>query len=355
MDATAVYAVNVEPLQFYARPLPPHYERLAMSHLERLLLTVAIIFFSLALGVAVKRASETNKLRVSPDALAKTRRLLQTVAIFVLLPAAAALSLWGLPHPKPGLFLLPLFGLFSYVWGGYLATKVAKFLKMNRGQTGAFYCCGAFTNIGAVGGLVCLMFLGEDSIALVALYRLTEEAYYFSVAFPIAKHYGPDNTGTKLCFASFKPNATLTGIVVALLCGLGLNIAGAPRPEVLGSVASASMLLATFFFLFSIGLTLRITRAWNYKRFSLWMCAIKFIGAPALIVALAWLLGFGDFENGLPLKVVAILSSMPVAMTALVPPSLFRLDVDLANACWIFTTAALPIVLSALIIVLPAL
>ena len=46
---------------------------------------------------------------------------------------------------------------------------------------------------------------------------------------------------------------------------------------------------------------------------------------------------------------------MPVAMTALVPPSLFSLDLDLANACWIFSTLALVAVLPALLLVLPRL
>ena len=52
---------------------------------------------------------------------------------------------------------------------------------------------------------------------------------------------------------------------------------------------------------------------------------------------------------------VAILASMPVAMNALIPPSLFDLDLDLANACWVFTTLALIVVLPILVFVLPLL
>ena len=69
----------------------------------------------------------------------------------------------------------------------------------------------------------------------------------------------------------------------------------------------------------------------------------------------AYLCGLGEIENGLPLKVVAILASMPVAMNALIPPSLFDLDLDLANACWVFTTLELIVVLPILVIVLPLL
>ena len=73
---------------------------------------------------------------------------------------------------------------------------------------------------------------------------------------------------------------------------------------------------------------------------------------PIQFKLLAYLLGFGNIENGLPLKVVIILSSMPVAFSALIPPSIYDLDLDLANSCWFFTTALLIIILPLLLIIL---
>jgi len=52
-------------------------------------------------------------------------------------------------------------------------------------------------------------------------------------------------------------------------------------------------------------------------------------------------LGLGQMENGLPLKVVLILSSMPVGFIAMVPPTLYDLDIDLANSCWLVTNCLL--------------
>jgi predicted permease len=60
--------------------------------------------------------------------------------------------------------------------------------------------------------------------------------------------------------------------------------------------------------------------------------------------------GFGRIGNGLPLKVVMILASMPVAFNALIPPSIY--DLDLANSCWFFTTALLVITLPLLLILI---
>ncbi|MGD9199794.1 MAG: hypothetical protein PVH97_15985, partial [Desulfobacterales bacterium] len=72
---------------------------------------------------------------------------------------------------------------------------------------------------------------------------------------------------------------------------------------------------------------------------------LKFILVPILATSLAYMFGFGQIDNGLPLKVVMILAAMPVAFNALIPPSIYDLDLDLANSCWLFTTALLVIVL----------
>ena len=85
------------------------------------------------------------------------------------------------------------------------------------------------------------------------------------------------------------------------------------------------------------------------------MAAIKFVGVPLVVAGLAWTIGYGAIDGGLPLKTVLIVSAMPVAMNALMPPSLYGLDLDLAKACWIFSTAALVVVLPALLAITAAL
>jgi len=50
----------------------------------------------------------------------------------------------------------------------------------------------------------------------------------------------------------------------------------------------------------------------------------------------------------LPLKVVIILSSMPVAFSALIPVSIYDLNLDLANSCWLVTPVSLIVILSLL-------
>lgn len=320
-----------------------------MTPLQRILLTLALIAASMAAGWFTRQLAERGKLPLSTSDLDRLRERLQTFAIFILLPLSAMLSLWGLPNPNPALLALPILGLVSYVVGGILALGASRMLKLDRQQTGSMFCCGTFTNLGAVGGLVCLLLLGENAIALVALYRLTEELYYFGVAFPVAQWYG----NRKAEGRKFRIHPALPPILGALLFGLLLNYAGISRPVGGGTVASAALLCSTIFFLYAIGLTLKITATARYWRQSAAMCCIKFVGIPLVVIPLAQYMGYGYMEGGLPLKSVAILCSMPVAMTALVPPALFKLDVDLANSCWIITTLGLVIVLPWLLALLP--
>jgi predicted permease len=61
--------------------------------------------------------------------------------------------------------------------------------KLSPQKTGTLYGCGAFTNIGSTGALVCFVFLCEKGFALVLIYKLFEELSYYAIGFPIAKYY----------------------------------------------------------------------------------------------------------------------------------------------------------------------
>ncbi len=315
--------------------------------MDKLLFALAVITCSLLAGCVVRRLCGGRD-------LAPLRRRMQLVALFGCIPLSALLSLWGLPAPDARLLSLPLLGVVNWVAGGLLGLGAAHLLRLNRAQTGSMFCCGTFTNIGALGGLVCVLFLGEQSIALVALYRLCEDFYYFAVGMPVARRYGVEEGrggGKSLLAVACDP--VLLGVLAALGAGVLLNWLNVPRPAWGGPLASAMVLLATVLFLTAIGMSLRLSRVRNYTRQWLCVALIKFFCAPALICALAALAGLGQVDGGLPLKTVLIVSCMPVAMNALVPPSLYRLDLDLANTCWICTTASLVLILPLLFLLLP--
>jgi predicted permease len=198
------------------------------------------------------------------------------------------------------------------------------------------------------------VFLGEKGFALVPIYKLFEELCYYSIGFPIAKYYSgsenKENILDRVKALSTDPFILVTLSSIAM--GGLLNLAEVERPDFLGSVVAVFVPLGTVMLLVSIGLALKFRRVRDYLKECISVSLIKFILVPGSTVSLAFLIGFGSIEEGLPLKVVIILSSMPVAFTALIPPSIYDLDLDLANSCWFFTTSLLVGVLPLLLLFL---
>jgi predicted permease len=292
------------------------------------------------------------RLPVTTDHL---RKLLQRIALLFLNPVAIVGAVWVVNIGDVSIAALPLVGFFALTAGGILALGAARVLRLEARKTGAMFCCGSFTNIGSIGALVCFLFLGETGFALVPIYKLFEEVSYYAIGFPIARYYSGATEPSAAFGARLRALLKDPFIVVAvssLLIGGIPNWSGPPRPAVYKSVVSLFVPLATVMLLASIGLALRFRRVRDYLKEAVAVALIKFVIVPVCAAGLAYLIGFGRIDGGMPLKVVLILSSMPVAFNALIPPSIYDLDLDLANSCWFVTTGLLALVLPALIFVL---
>lgn len=140
--------------------------------------------------------------------------------------------------------------------------------------------------------------------------------------------------------------------IAAFIWDLTLNLSGIQRPDYFATINSFLVPAGTFILLVSIGLGMRFSSVTNYYIEGLSVALIKFFLVFFVAVTGGYLLGFNEIDNGLPLKVVLIASSMPVAFTALVASSIYDLDLDLANSCWLITTASLLFILPLLAAIL---
>jgi predicted permease len=312
-----------------------------------------IILFGLLSGYCVQILVQRNRLLL-PMTLDDLRKLLQKIALLFVNPIAIIGAIWIVSIKNVRLAALPFNGLFALLAGGILALLAARLLALEPRKTGAMFGCGSFTNIGSIGALVCFVFLGEAGFALVPIYKLFEELSYYSVGFPIAKYYSSSHTDEKTS-QRLKGLIRDPFIIVALssiILGGTLNISGVARPMIFKSIVAICVPLGTVLLLASIGMALKFRRVRSYTKECVAVSLIKFLCVPILAVSMAYFIGFGSINNGLPLKVVVILSSMPVAFNALIPPSIYDLDLDLANSCWFFTTSLLVVVLPAILVVL---
>ena len=316
----------------------------------KFLFTFGLIIFGLSLGYLIQRMVGEQIIRL-PISLDHLRKSLLKSALLFLNPITVVGAIWVMELKDPRIATLPFLGMGQIFLGGLLALLFSKLLQLERKQAGSLFTCGSFTNLGTMGGLVCYVFLGEIGFGLVYIYRLFEEFIYYTVGFPIAKLFGSAPGEREGLLNRLKTLATDPFILVSLcslVLGSLLNLSGTKRPELYQAVNSILIPLAALLLIISIGLAMKISKVRDYLKECIAVSAIKFLIVPAVMTSLALLLGYREMAGGQLIKVVILLSSMPVAFNALIPPSLYDLDVDLANSCWLFTTSLFIIILPVL-------
>jgi hypothetical protein len=323
-----------------------------MAGIGDIIFSLGLIAFGLLIGYLYRNQCP-HGLRQSDEAINLLRRRLQAAALLFVNPIAFGGAIWALDLSDIRIIALPFLGLFAITLGGVLAYIAAKILGLSRKQTGVFVTCGSFTNIGSIGSLVTYILLGEAAVALMPFYKLFETFLYYGVGFPYAKSMSES-------VAENTPNGLLNVLtdkfvvvaVSSMAIGLGLNLMGIERPLFYPALNSVLIPLGTLLLLSSIGMAMWFGRIRGYLREAIVISFIKFIAVPGSVYLLGSMLGLGSVDGGLPLKVSVILASMPVAFTALVPPTLYDLDVDLANAAWFVTTVLLIVVVPGLWLIL---
>lgn len=305
--------------------------------------SLGIIFLGLALGYTIQVLVQKRIISLPFD-IQTLRNGLQKIALLYLNPIIFLGAVWIINFDDLKIIILPFIGIFALALGGILALIFARLMKMSRNQTGAYVISGGFTNIGSIGGLICYTFLGEAGFALVSFYKFFELFGYYAIGFPIAKSYSVGVAESESFLERVKkiytdPIVLLT--IASMLAGIILNISGVERPEIFSGITTILVPVATILLLSSIGMAMSFNRAGKYIKEGMLIALIKFSIVPAIVTTIAYYFGLGNIDHGLPLKVVLILSSMPVGFIAMVPPVIYDLDIDLANASWIVTNISL--------------
>jgi hypothetical protein len=306
----------------------------------KFLFTFGLILSGLSVGYAIQRMVHRQILRL-PLSIDQLRGFLLKSSLLFLSPITVVGAVWVIELNDPRLVTLPFVGTGAIFLGGLLAFLFSKSLRFEKKQTGSFLACGAFTNLGTMGGLVTYILLGEIGFGLACIYKLFEEFVHYAVGFPVAKWYGSESGASEGFLNRLKKLASDLLILVSLgslLLGGLLNRSGWKRPKFYQTVNSILIPVGAFLLIVAIGLAMRVSKVREYLRECLAVSAIKFLMVPVATTLLALGLGYHEMAGGYLIKTVILLSSMPVAFNALIPPSLYGLDIDLANSCWLFST-----------------
>ena len=317
--------------------------------------SLLLIFLSLAAGYILQRILNTVE-RPKHFSIKSLRNLLQKTVLVIISPVTVIGSIWVAPLKHIEILALPVMGIIAIFIGGILAFFLSPFLGLKNEQRGVYTIAGGFTNMGALGGLVSFILLGEKGFALVAFYQLFEKLIYFGVGFPLAKNYSihkKENQSKKELLLQAVADPVILINLAALAAGIALNLSGLQRPEFFYNINNILVPSTSVGLLLSIGLGMQFSKITKYWKPGVFIVIIKSFIIPAFILLLGIMLKLHNLENGLIIKFLLIISSMPVAFIALVPPALYDMDLDLANSCWLFSTAGLVITIPLLSHILP--
>lgn len=322
--------------------------------MDKIIFSLGLIFFGLSFGYSIQIFVRTGKLALPLD-LDLLRKGIQKGVLLFVVPVTVMGAIWIMNLDDMRIIALPFVGALHFLLGGSIAIFGAKLFGLDRKEKGSLFCCGFFTNIGSVGGLVAYILLGESGFALVPVYKVIGEVIYYAVGFPVAKFFSSVSIKKETPMDVLKRisrDIFVRVSMIAITAGAVLNISGIERPFFYTRINALFIPLSAFLMLTSIGLAMHFGKVKNYKKECILIACIKFIIMPFVLGSLALLLGFNELVGGLVFKVVVILSFMPVAFTALVPPSIYDLDLDLANACWLVTTLCLVFIIPFLSVVM---
>ena len=311
--------------------------------MQKFIISLGLIFLGLVIGQSIRKLVD-KKLISESIPVEKYFISLRVIALLVLNPITSIGAFWILKIEDMRLIAIPFLGLSALVLGGAVGYLAAVIMKLDKKQRGSLFLSASFTNLGSFGGLICFVFFGEVSYAFVSMYKIFEQLYYYIIGYPIAKAHGTSEQKKNNIFKIILDPYILVALS-SIAIGLILNTNAVTRPEFYSNINNFLIPTSSLLLVASVGFKMRLTAVKDYIKESLVVSAIKFMIVPLVITSLAYLIGLGEIDNGLPLKVVLVLSAMPPAFNSLVPPQIYGLDEDLANSSWLFNTGALALVL----------
>lgn len=268
-----------------------------------------------------------------PERLSKP---LHATNLTCITPVVYGMGTWLLDRSAAGWYWVPLVMTLLLI----LTTGVAAwagFRTIRRRETaGTFALMVPISNTGhTMAGFITLLLLSDRGYSFNALLMIPQIVFVVMVWLPLAMHWGHPH-GHRSFLHSFR-NAILSGQalqMVGLAVGMVLNYAHVPMPPWCRIVLKTFVFAGTALIMFAMGLKLRLRRLGGFQKMLGWVYLAKFAISPVLMVALC--LAFG--LHGLAAGALFIAAIAPVGVNSVSFSTLYDLDVDLANAGYLWST-----------------
>lgn len=277
---------------------------------------------------------------------------LMKIGIIFIMPFTVMISFWGNGISAENVWL-PILGVMMQLVPFGIGYFVAKRKYTNPLEQGSYILSAMLLNRGVVGSLSVYILFGEVGYSSAQLVMLLSNLVLFSFCFPMARYFSEQGQAEK----SIKP--TLKSILfnptqiptLGIAAGIILFFSGVSRPPALGKVLDVTVHITAWLSLIPVGYSIDFEKMKGYWK-SIWdIIGIKFILTPVLLYLPARLL----IHNDTILFTFLVLAASPTAINAVVTAKLNRLNVHVAMAAFILSTAVYVLIIFPLFLVIQAL
>jgi predicted permease len=276
-------------------------------------------------------------------------RYLFLTALYTCQTTITALAVW-VARLSEGAFLLPVLTLAGWLATTGIAWAVSLRLEHEARSRGAFIVSLCMSNNGyTLLGIVAMVLFGEAGLAQATYAQLLIIPFLVFVAFPIGRFYGEGGgrmSMRELLRQSLFDPRNLP--LIAMIVGVGLNLADIPRPKWCGTFVGGLVYFGTIISGVSIGLQFRGLALRKYLRENVFSFGYRVTIYPAMLAAMAVAVGLGALDT----RILILFGLVPTAIFANMIAGLFNLDTDLTNSLsmtgtGLFLAVVLPIYASA--------
>lgn len=292
----------------------------------KLLYLLIDLVIPLAIGILCRHQSTFNK-----DFFQR----IMVIAIFAIYPILSILTLWALPLDY-SLIWLPVIGVVLCFIPG-----LAAYIRKNKFESdldrGSYILSAILSNTTTLGGLCSYILFGEVGFAAAQMVVMLQNVVMFMFCFPLAQYYYEKSVGGNFRQQSLsKLFINRNQIpVAAMTIGLILNVTGNVRPDVAGLIVDPLVHLGAWMSLIPIGYAIDTAGMREYYLEIIDLIPIKFILTPLVAYLISSLL----ITDEIILSTVVMLAAMPTAMNTVIAVQLHKLNVNIATAAFVLTTA----------------
>ena len=294
----------------------------------KLLYLVIDLLLPLAIGQACRSQTRLN---------ASFFQRMIILNICLVYPVLAALTIWSL-RLNYELVGLPLMGVLLCIIPGAAAYLLVERKFDSELDKGSYLLSAMLSNTATLGGLCTYIMYGEAGFAYTQMAVILQNVVMFMFCFPLAQYYYQKSIGRPFdrqsVISLFINRNQLP--VVGMVIGVALNVSGVVRPYFLEVLVDPLVHLGAWTALVPIGYSIDLYGMRRYYGKILDLLPIKLVLTPLAAYVLAKFV----FEEPVLINTIVILAAMPTAINAVVAVQLNKLNVDLATASFVLTTAA---------------